>query len=346
MIIYLCVLNITYSQTVEDVKDFIKNEGDKILDLPNDNVIRKQAYDKLYAQCLARFGGNKDLLFNVIESIKKGDKHDKYNDELMRICERLLFNAIKECDYEYMLNKLKPANSKEINWQYLGYFKNNELQKAAKSNPNPMLKLLITELDKSQRSNVMRFAELISEAGIRDALPILRDYRQRIYDEERKKIEIKYNETKIGLTVPEKHLLIENEYKEYLKNEEYNLQGLDMHLFRLGDDSTINKYGKFIIDKIYDNMDGDIIEICKTYPCKKIMSFLMHWIDNKNAPVNRSEKCVLFLQGRLCDVAVRFAHCFMGKTGKVGDFWIQVKDSEIAEVKKWWESVKDTEEYK
>ena len=115
---------------------------------------------------------------------------------------------------------------------------------------------------------------------------------------------------------------------------------------RLGEQAVNYKYIELIESPNFEDQRR-ALDVFALSESPKVMKYLIHWLDIKGFPTMNARVDPPF---RYSDVAVRFAHYYRYHEYESGPlrltFVQQYSDAEIEEVRKWWETKKDTDEYR
>ena len=250
-------------------------------------------------------------LISIIEGL---DEEDDLAFDMARLCQDGLADLLQGGDYALLVSRIFAAPIIRTRGMLAGVLPRNQaLIEAVKTNSDPVVRLLTDETE--ALNAIVALAEVLSRAQVLTAVPLIRS-------------KMSLNHIDFGSTV-----------------------SLEASLMRLGEQSVHYKYMELIESPNFEEQRR-ALDVCALSESPKVMKYLIPWLDRKEWPFEprRSGRDVVLPPFRYSDVAVHFAHYFRDHEYESGPLRLtsvqQYSDSEIEEVREWWETMRDTDEYR
>ncbi len=245
-------------------------------------------------------------LIGIIEEL---DEEDGLAFDIARLCQDGLAALLQGGDYALLVSRISAAPSIRTRGVLAGVLpRNQELIEAVKANPEPVVRLLSDET--VALNGIVALAEVLSRTQVVTAVPIIRS-------------KISLDHIDFGSTV-----------------------SLEASLVRLGDQAVLGKYAELLNSPDFTDQSR-AVALFASSESPAVVKYLIPWLDVKEYPSLNSSARPPY---RYCDVAVRFAHYFRDHEYESGPLRLtyvpQYSDAQIEEVRQWWETMKDTDEYR
>ena len=250
-------------------------------------------------------------LIGIIEGL--GEEDDLAFD-MARLCQDGLANLLQGGDYALLVSRISAAPLIRTRGVLAGVLPRNQAMiEAVKAKPDPVVRLLTNEME--ALNAVVALAEVLSRAQVLTAVPLIRS-------------KMSLGHIDFGSTI-----------------------SLEASLMRLGEQAVHFKYMEMVEGPNFEDQRR-ALDVCALSESPKVMKYLIPWLDRKEWPFEprHSGKDVVLPPFRYSDVAVHFAHYFRDREYESGPLRLtsvpQYSDTEIEEVRGWWETMKDTDEYR
>jgi len=255
---------------------------------------------------LSQFAQRPAELISIIEGL---DEEDDLAFDMARLCQDGLASLLQGRDYAPLVSRISAAPLIRTRGMLAGVLpRNQELIGAVRANPDPVIQLLTDETD--ALNAIVALAEVLSRAQVVTAVPLIRS-------------KMSLDHIDFGSTV-----------------------SLEASLMRLGEQAVHYKYMEMIGSSNFEDQRR-ALDVCARSESPKVMKYLIQWLDVKEYPTLSGRAEPPF---RYSDVAVHFAHYFRDGEYESGPlrltFVPQYSDAEIEAVRQWWETMKDTDEYR
>lgn len=252
------------------------------------------------------FAGQPFVLIDIIEGL---DEEDNLAFDIGLLCQDGLADMLQKEDCEFLLSSISTSPNIKTRGMLAGVLpRNRGMIEAVKQASASAVKLLTDETE--SLNAVEALADVLSRAGVLAASPAIRS-----------KLELSHID--FGATI-----------------------SLEVCLIRLGDQTILDKYVELIESQDFIDQ-SHAVNVFARCEAPTVMKYLISWLDMKVYPKVNARVDPPY---RYCDVAVRFANFFRfkepGPLRLVGLSARQYSDVEIEQVRAWWDTVRDTDEYR
>lgn len=243
----------------------------------------------------------------LIDVIERIREDDPLAFDMTRICQGGLVDLIEKTDYALLLSRISTAPNIRTRATLAGVLpRSGTMIEAVEHSSRPVIELITAETE--SLSAIEAYAHVLSRAKVRPAVSAIRS-------------KLQLNHINAITTM-----------------------ALESSLLRLGDQETQDKYKALIKSAKYQDQSHAVAVFAQSQ-APIVMKYLIPWLDFKVHPKVGTKVLPPY---RYCDVAVRFAIFFRdNESGPMRlSFVRRYSDVEIEEVRAWWKTVKNTNEYR
>lgn len=269
-------------------------------------ITSKQPKEQARDSIRREFAGQPTQLIAIIEGL---DEEDGLAFDVARLCQDGLGDLLKGEHYALLVSRISTAPSSRSRGVLAGVLpRSSVLIGAVKDDPDPLLQLLTDETE--SLNAIKALAEVLSRAHMPTALPVIRS-------------KLKLGHINFGARI-----------------------SLEASLIRLGDQAALRKYAELLKSQTFIDQDR-AVRVFGLSESASVMKYLIPWLDIRAFPEMNGKVDPPY---RYADVAVRFARFFRdhesGPLRLGGIAARQYSDAEIEEIRTWWKTVKNTDEYR